>query len=474
MYDVAIIGAGAVGALTARRLSAYDIRVCVLEKENDAAVGASKANSGIVHAGFDAVPGTLKARLNVRGSELMERIVSELGVGFRRNGSLVIGFDENEYDTICGLYERGKKNAVKGLRVLDGEQLREKEPSVSERALFALYAPSAAIVCPYELTIAALGNAMDNSVEFKRGFEVADISDTGSGYEISSSGETVRSRFVINAAGIYADKIAALAGDESIKIRPRRGEYILLDKAHGIPVTHTLFKVPTNAGKGILVTPTVDGNLLMGPTSEELYDKTDKSVTAEGLAKIKEQAASIVDGIPFGSTITSFCGLRAAEKNGDFIINSPKPGFINAAGIDSPGLSASPAIAELIEELLKEQGLGMRRKPEYDPFREPMHRFREADNNTKNEMIRSDPAYGRIICRCEGVTEGEIIDALRRAPGAVDLDGIKRRTRAQMGRCQGGFCMPSVAEIISRELNVPFEHITKSGKNSRLVMEEIK
>ncbi len=469
MYDVAIVGAGVVGGMLARTLAAYDLSICILEKENDVAMGATRANSGIVHAGYDAEEGSLKARLNVRGAEMMEGITRELGVPYRNNGSLVIGFGEEDRRTIEGLYARGCKNGVRDLRILEGEEARELEPGLSESVVCALYAPTAAIVCPYELAIAAIGNAMDNGVSLKLHFEVGKIEKKEGYYEISSGEEKVSARFVVNAAGLYSDEIAAMAGDHSIQVHPRRGEYLLLDKDCGNLVSHTIFRTPSHRGKGILITPTVDGNLLLGPTSVDMEDKEDRSATEEGFARIVEQARENVKNIPFRKVITSFCGLRAAGNTGDFIITSPEPGFVNAAGIESPGLTAAPAIGEYIVEMLKSQGLVLRKKEDFHPVRRPAYAFRNASVEEKNEMIRRDKSYGRGGSRCETVTEGEILEAIRTNPPARDLDGIKRRTRAQMGRCQGGFCMPYIAELLSREMQIPFEEVTKSGKGSEIV-----
>lgn len=469
MYDVAIIGAGVVGAMTARTLARYELNVCILEKENDVAMGATRANSAIVHAGFDAKCGSLKAKLNVRGSEMMETVARELGVKYKRNGSLVIGFNDEDKRTLEELLERGIANGVTGLELAEGEALRKLEPNLSENVTCALHAPTGAIICPYELTIAAVGNAMDNGVELKRNFEVTGIAQTDSGYEISSKDETVTARFVINAAGLYSDSVAALAGDTSFSVHPRMGEYILLDKECGSIVSHTIFRTPSKMGKGILVSPTVDGNLLLGPTSVDGTDKENRATTAEGFAKIIGEAAENVSKLPIRQTITSFCGLRAVGDSGDFIINSPKAGFINAAGIESPGLSASPAIAEYIAEMLSEQGLKLTEKSNFNPVRKPAHYFKEASLAEKNEIIKRDSRFGRVICRCETVTEGEILEAIHTNPGARDLDGVKRRTRAQMGRCQGGFCMPLITEILARELNIPCEEVTKSGGGSAVI-----
>lgn len=469
MYDVAIIGAGVVGAMTARTLSKYNLKICIVDKENDVAMGATKANSAIVHAGFDAETGTLKAKLNVRGSEMMKQVTDELGVKYKNNGSLVIGFDDADRKTIEELYERGTKNGVKDLKIIEKEELLRLESAVSKNAVCALYAPTGAIVCPYELAVAAIGNAMDNGTELKLNFEVKKINKTENGFELCSDGDKIEAKYAVNAAGLYSDAIAAMIGDNSFKITPRRGEYILLDKECGGLVSHTVFRTPTKAGKGILVSPTVDGNLLTGPTSQNIDNKEDKSTTSEGFAQIIKEANEDADGIFFNKTITSFCGLRAVGNTGDFIINSPVSGFVNAAGIESPGLSASPAIAEYIEELLKAQGLKTEKKAGYNPHRKPMHYFREASADEKNAIIKADKTFGRIICRCETVTEGEILEAVRTNPKPRDLDGVKRRTRAQMGRCQGGFCSPYIIDILHNELNIPYEKITKSGGKSYVI-----
>lgn len=467
MYDVVVIGAGIVGGMIARKLAAYDLKVCIVEKESDVAMGATKANSAIVHAGFDAQEGSLKAKLNVKGSEMMAQIAKELGVKYRNNGSLVIGFNEEDRKTIQELLERGRANGVKNLQILEKEELKKLEPAISHNVICALYAPTGAIVCPYELAIAAVGNAMDNGTELELDFAVQEIRDLGDHYEVvSAEGKKLEARYIVNAAGVYADKIAGMAGDTSFTVHPRRGEYILLDRECGSLVSHTIFRTPTKMGKGILISPTVDNNLLLGPTSVDMEDKDNTATTGEGFDVIIRQAKENVDGIPFGKTITSFCGLRAVGSTGDFIINSPKERFVNAAGIESPGLSASPAIAEYVVQLLAKQGLALVEKQDYNPIRKPAHAFREASMEEKNEIIRRDSSFGKVVCRCETITEGEILEAIRTNPGARDLDGVKRRTRAQMGRCQGGFCGPQIVELLAGELGIAYEEVTKSGKGS--------
>lgn len=474
MYDVAVIGGGVVGAIIARLLSSYRLKLCILEKAHDVAMGASSANSAIVHAGFDAKEGSLKARLNVEGSEMMEEICRELGVKYQNNGSLVLGFNEEDRLTLEALYQRGTKNGVKKLRLLEREEIRVLEPNVSKKATCALHAPTGSIVCPYELTVAAIGNAMDNGAELFLDFEVVAIEDEGEHFRIRSKKDTVCARYIVNAAGLGSDDVAHMVGDDSFTVRPRRGEYILLDKECGSLVRSTVFRTPSKMGKGILVTPTVDGNLLAGPTSFDIDDKSDRSTTSEGLALVMKRAGENVEGIPFGKSITSFTGLRAVGSTGDFILTSPRPRFVNAAGIESPGLSSAPAIAKYVLGLLGDAGLALEPKEDFNPYRAPMHGFREATAEEKNEIIRKDPAYGHIICRCETVSEGEILAAIRQNPKPRDLDGVKRRTRAQMGRCQGGFCAPYVVELLAKEMNVPYEQITKFGGRSLINFEKTK
>lgn len=471
MYDVAIIGAGVTGAMAARALSRYNLKICILEKESDVALGATRANSAIVHAGFDAKEGSLKARFNVEGSRMMEKVAAELGVPYKRNGSLVLGFNEADREALEVLLERGVKNGVEGLQILEKEALLALEPNISKEAVCALYAPTGAITCPYQLAMAAVGNAMDNGAELKLDFAVSAIEKTADGFLVKAGDETVKAAYVINAAGCYADAVAQMAGDTDFSIHPRRGEYLLLDKAAGGLVKSTVFKAPSKMGKGILVSPTVDGNLLLGPTAVDMKDKDDTSVKAEGIEKVRAEAAGMAEGIPFGKVITSFCGLRAVGSEGDFIIRFGESGVLHAAGIESPGLSASPAIAEYLVALLKEKGLHPEEKKNYNPNRKSAHAFREMTIEEKNEVIKRDSAYGKIICRCEGVTEGEILEALRQNPKARDLDGVKRRTRAQMGRCQGGFCMPQILELIAKERGISAEAVTKSGGNSYVVQE---
>ena len=466
MFDIAIIGAGVVGGFVARELSKYELNIVLLEKMNDVALGATRANSAIVHAGFDAKEGSLKAKLNVRGSEMMEDVARELGVKYKRCGSIVVGFDEEDEKTLYSLKERGERNGVRELSVVSREELLKIEKNIGEGVRCALLAPTGAIICPYELCMAAVGNAMDNGVALKLDFGVTKIEKIDGGYKVCSEGESVEAKIVINCAGIYSDEVAKMAGDSSFTINARRGEYMLLDKECGSLVSHTVFRCPSKMGKGILVSPTVDGNLLLGPTAEDIEDKEDKKTTASGLDAVRRQASEQVAGINFGKVITSFTGLRSTGSTGDFIINM-KDGFVNVAGIESPGLSSAPAIGEYVAELIRESGtVELVKKADFDPIRRPAHYFRELSLDEKNEIIKEHPEYAHVICRCEIVTEGEILEAIRTNPKPRDVDGVKRRTRASMGRCQGGFCTPYIIELLSAELGCDYDKVTKFGGES--------
>ena len=467
MFDVTVIGGGVVGAMILRELSRYDLKICMLEKENDVCMGQSKANSGIVHAGYDAKENTLKAKFNVLGNKMMKEVCEELGVKYRNNGSLVVAFDDAQLRTVKELKERGEKNGVENMEIISREKLFEIEPKINENAVGALYAKSGGIVCPYNLTIAAIGNAMDNGAELKCDFEVVKLEKIADYYRVfSKNGETIESKIVINSAGINSGKIAELIGDK-YNVFARRGEYILLDKTAKYLTDKTLFFTPTALGKGILVSPTADGNIILGPTAEEITDN-DTDTTSEGLNAVMKKAAEMVKSVPLGNTITSFAGVRAYSDKHDFIIEESEnnKGFIELIGIESPGLTASPAIGKYVVEELVAKRLKLKKKDKFDPYRKAEYFFEQLSVDEKNELIKKDEKYGRIVCRCEQITEGEIVNAIRENPHATSVDAIKRRTRAGMGRCQGGFCQPYVVEILARELGKDLTEITKSGKNS--------
>ena len=472
MYDVLIAGAGVIGAMAARELSRYQLSVLVLEKESDAAMGASKANSGIIHAGYDPVPGTLKAEMNVKGAPLLFRAAKELNVPFRQCGALVVAFTPEEEETLKMLFERGRKNGVKRLALISGKEARHLEPALSPEVTLALNVPKSGIISPYELVIAALGNAMDNGVEFRTGFEIASVQKNDGVFSVKSkSGEEVKGKYFINCAGAFSDRVAKMAGDGFFTILPRAGEYLLLDRSEGETVSRTVFQTPTAAGKGVLVTPTVHGNLLLGPTATPV-SRPDDTKTSDGeLEKVRSLAKKSVPSVDLSKTITSFSGVRASEKGRDFILcrSEKVPGLIHAAAIDSPGLSSAPAIAQRIAQLLKESGAVLKKKPDWDPVRRDVYAFSKMTDEEKNAFILSRPEYGKIVCRCEGISEGEILDAIRQNPPAHDVDGVKRRVRAGMGRCQGGFCTPGVMALLAGVWGVPMEEITKKGGASKMV-----
>ncbi len=453
MYDVIIVGGGVVGCCIARELSRKELRIGVLEKASDIGEGASKANSGIVHGGHDAVPGTLKALLNVRGNRRMKELAAELDFPYENNGSLVLCFDEKDKTGLEELLERGMENGVEGLQILTGDEVRKLEPEVSEGVAYALYAPTGGIVCPFGLTVAMAENAAVNGVEFYRDMEVTGLEKEDGFYRVVCKQNFFESRIVINAAGVYADEIHNMVSTEMLEIIPRKGEYLLFDKNVGKMISHTLFQLPTVYGKGVLITPTVHGNLLMGPTAEDIPDKEGINTTETGMKVVLEKAGKSIRKVPAREVITSFAGLRANSGKGDFIIReaADAPGFIDVAGIDSPGLTSAPAIGEYVA------GLVGKILPA------------ELKKDFRGSRKGIQPGKGEVICRCEMVTEEEIIEAIRRVPGAVSLDGVKRRARAGMGRCQSGFCSPRVVEILAKELGKEKSEITKAGSGSEIL-----
>ena len=471
MYDVIIIGAGVSGSASARELSRYKVNVCVLEKEEDVCCGTSKANSAIVHAGFDATNGSLMAKLNVRGNEMMEQLSKDLDFSFKRNGSLVICRAKEDMPNLEALYERGVKNGVKELKILSKEEVLEMEPNITDDVVAALYAPTGGIVCPFNMNIAFAENANENGVEFKFNTEVLDIKKVDEGFELYTNNGVYKTKYVVNAAGVYADKFHNMVSEKKIHITPRRGDYCLLDRTAGGHVSKTIFALPGKYGKGILVSPTVHGNLLLGPTALDIEDKEGINTTAEGLSEVIEKAGFNVKNLPLRQVITSFAGLRAHEDNHEFIIEELEDckGFIDCAGIESPGLTSAPAIGEMVANILKDL-IGLEEKEDFIAIRKGILNPEHLSKEERKQLIKENPAYGNIICRCEMVTEGEILDAIHRPLGAKSLDAVKRRTRAGMGRCQAGFCSPKTMEILARELNVPISEITKMGGNSKIIV----
>ena len=520
MYDVMIIGSGVSGSAAARELSRYKAKICVLEKEEDVCCGTSKANSGIVHAGYDAKEGSLMAKLNVRGNAMMEQLSKDLDFPFKRIGSLVICLREEDMDKLQALYDRGVANGVSGLQILNREEVLEMEPNIADNVYAALYAPTAGIVCPFGLNIAMAENACENGVEFKFDTEVKELKKTEDIWEVHTNQGVFKTKYVVNAAGVYADKFHNMVSENKIHITarkgeylffdksvgtifnttvvplpgkmgkgiaasytingnffigptatPRRGDYCLLDKTAGGHVKRTIFALPNEFGKGILVSPTAHGNLLLGPTAIDIEEKEGTNTTREGLDQVLTKAGQNVKNIPMRQVITSFAGLRAHEDGHEFIIEELEDakGFIDCAGIESPGLTSSPAIGEMVAGILKEK-LHLEEKENFIATRKGILDPNTLSKEERVKLIKEKPAYGNIICRCEMITEGEIIDAIHRPLGAKSLDGVKRRTRAGMGRCQAGFCSPRTMEILARELEIPMSEITKSGGKSRIIV----
>lgn len=476
MYDVAIIGAGIAGTFIARELSKYKLNTVVIEKENDISSGSTKANTGIVHAGYDAKPGTKMARFNVKGNTMFGNICKELDVPFEKIGSLVVGFDGEDMETIEGLYKRGKKNGVSELEIIDRERIKELEPNIGEEVVGALYAPTAGIVGPWELAIALAENAMDNGVELFLNTKVEDIEEKDGIYKIKTNKKEIEAKYIINCAGVYADEISKMVGEDTFKITPRSGQYYLLDKTAGGIMNTVIFQSPRKFGKGVVVSPTAHGNIIVGPDNEVAKNKDDTETTGHRLRIIRETAEKSIKGIPFNKNITNFAGVRAEPDLGDFIIEEAKEakGFINVGGIKSPGLTSAPAIAEYVVDILRNIVDDLEEKNDFNPRRKEVIHFEELSDEEKAELIKKEPSYGRIICRCEAITEGEIIDCIKRNAGATTVDGVKRRARPGSGRCQGGFCMPRVMEILSRELNEDITEIVKDGTDSYILTESTK
>jgi glycerol-3-phosphate dehydrogenase len=495
MYDVLIIGAGVIGCSIARELSKYNLNTCVIEKECDVAAGTTKANSAIVHAGFDAKVESLKGKLNAKGNEMFDKLSEELEFPFKRIGAFVLCFDEKDLYKLEDLKKQGEINGVPNLKILGREELKTLEPNISDNAVAALYAPSSGIVCPYEMTIALAENAAANGVDFKFNTRVVNIEKKSTRYLenkisryqdkkiaryifkylniyiVDTDNGKLEAKMIINAAGVFADELNNMVSSKKLSIIPRKGQYCLFDKEVGDLVSRTIFQLPTEMGKGILVTPTVDGNLLLGPNAIDVEDKNDLITSIQGLEEIVNKGKMSIKSLPLNKIITSFSGLRAHSLEDDFIIGEAEgaENFINAAGIESPGLSSAPSIALIIEELVIKK-LGASKNDSFNPIRKGIPKFRELSNKERNELIKTRPEYGRIVCRCEVITEGEIVDSIRRPLGATTVDGVKRRTRAGMGRCQAGFCSARVLDILARELEIEPTEVTKFGGNSKLLV----
>jgi len=469
-YDVAIIGAGVTGSMIARELSMFDVRVCVIEAASDVAAGASRANSGIVHAGYDAKPGSLKAKFNVRGNAMMTQAAADLEVPFDNCGSLVVGFDEDDDASLAVLADHARQNGV-DVELIGRERILKMEPMFSPEVRSALYAPTAGIICPFSLTIAAMENAAGNGVDVYFDSPVTAISRECDMYALSAGDRCINARYVINAAGMFADEVSRMAGAEKFEMRPRKGQYVIFDTAMPAKVRNVIFGAPSKKGKGVLFAPTVYGNMLAGPTAEDINDKEDKKTTRSGIGAVLAGASRYVPSIEARYAITTFAGLRSVPSTGDFIIGASRivPNFINVAGIESPGLTSAPAIAEHIVGILQEIGLSDKRDENAVRTRKAIEVFSEATDERKKELIAMDSRYANVVCRCEYVTEAEIVQSINRPCGARTVDGVKFRTGAGMGRCHGGFCLPRVMDILARERGCDYDEVTKSGAGSYIL-----
>lgn len=474
MYDIVIIGAGVTGCAIARELSRYKANICVLEKGDDVCSGTSKANSGVIHSGFDAKPGTLMAKLNVEGNKLMWKWAKDLDFPVKQNGALVICTHEEDMPNLERLLDQAKQNGVEGVEILSKEEVLKREPNLTDKTIAALWAPTGGVICPFKFTIAMAENANVNGVEFKLETEVLNIIKNDGSYILETNKGNIAAKCVINAAGVYADKFHNMVSEKKIHITARKGQYLLMDKELGSLFSASVFPVPGVMGKGILTAPTIHGNLYVGPTADDVEDKESTYTTQEILDHLVEKAVTshLVKGVlPMNKVITSFSGLRAHEDHKEFIVQEVEDAehFFDAAGIESPGLTSSPAIGVMMAGLVSKK-YQLEKKEDFIETRKGFIEFDSLSDEEKAALIKERPDYGSIVCRCEMVTEGQIVDAINRPLGATSLDGIKRRTRAGMGRCQAGFCTPRTMEILARELGVGMETITKKGTGSNMLV----
>lgn len=471
MYDITIVGAGIMGTFIARELSRYKINILLVDKQNDISNGATKANTALIHAGYDARTDTNMAYFNVKGNPMFDKVCEELDVPFKRIGSLVLGFNSGDVRVIEELYERGIKNGVPDLQILNENEIKKIEKNVGGNVVSALYARTAAIIGPWELAIALAENAIENGVKLLLNNEVLDIEKMDKYYRIKTNHRTIDSKVIVNCAGVHADELNNMVSKWKFTITSKKGQYYLMDKSLSGSVNSIIFQCPTPHGKGVVVAPTVHGNIIIGPDNQTTNHKDDTKTTSDNLSYVKEMANKSINNIPFDKVITTFAGTRAESSNNDFIIGeaNDSKGFINVAGIKSPGLSASPAIAKYIVNMINIMFDGLEEKEDYNPIRRKSIHFANLSDDEKNKLIKDDYRYGNVICRCETITEGEIVDIIHRKAGATTVDGIKRRVRPGSGRCQGGFCLPKVTEILARELNKDMKDIVKDNLSSYIL-----
>ena len=469
MYDVAIIGGGVIGCSIARELSRYRLNTVMVEKSAEVAFGTTKTNSGIIHPGHHSPPHMLKGRLVVRGNAMYDELSKELNFGFRRIGEIVIAQTEEDLPVLEAMLKQGQVKGVPGLEMWDRDRLRREEPNLSHTLVAGLYAPTAGVINPYEFAFALIENAVDNGVELRVDSPVLSIERREDHLVLSTPKGDVAAKFVLNCAGVFSDKIANLVGVDTFKILPRKGEEYMLDKRLKGLVRHLVFPVPSPTSKGTLIIPTFDGTIMVGPTATDTEDRTDVSTTYEGSDQVFGFIRKICPSITERDTITEFAGLRAVSDTNDFIIGPTSvKGFINVAGIQSPGLTAAPAIAEYVRDILKDEGLALEPKSRFKPHVPPPPRFATLPPEEQRKLIEQNPMFAKVVCRCEMITEAEIHDAIDH--GARTVDGVKFRCRAGMGRCQGGFCTSRVMDILSKRLDLPLTDITKRGGDSWIIM----
>ncbi|MBU5483914.1 FAD-dependent oxidoreductase [Clostridium sp. MSJ-11] len=477
-YDVIIIGGGIAGTSIARELSKYNVSVALLEAYSDLGIGTTKGNGGVVHAGYDPKPNTLKGKLNVNGSLMYEKLSKELSFKYKNTGSLVVGFEDKDLDYLKKLYENGVKNSVPNIEILKTDKIKEIEPSISNNAKFALYAPTAGIVEPFEVALAFGENALENGVDIFLNEKVLSIEKEKNYFYLETEKFKYKSSYVINAAGVFADEISQMVNLKNYSIKPRLGEILILDKNHNTGLNTVLFPIPSAHTKGIVVIPSITGNIIVGSTARMVDDKEDLSNTTEGINELLNGARKMVPQINRKMIIREFSGLRAValENNDDFYIeaSSEVKGFIHVAGIQSPGVASAPAIAEYVRDILSNEGLDLKFKSNFNPYRNGIIHFSDLSMEEREKLIKDNPSYGNVICRCETITEGEILQSINRPLGAKTLDGVKRRTRAGMGRCQSGFCQHRVLNILSKELHLLENEIYLENKSSNVILNRLK
>ncbi len=472
--DVVVIGGGVTGAAILRELSKYDLKCLLVEKEPDLSLGTTKANSAILHAGFDAPTGSKKALTNVRGNAMYHEIQEDLDLDIKWCGSMVAATTDEEAETLKELLARGTENGVPGLKILSKEEVLKEEPNLTS-VIAALWAPTAGVCWPFGAAIAFAECALQNGAEIVRDCAVTGfVKEDGKIVGVQTDKGAISAKYVINAAGVYADEIAKLAGDDSFTIKPRKGEYILFDKTACTDLVYgIIFPTPTKTSKGILVCTTTHGNTFIGPNAKDVTSKEDTSITSEGMNEIVNSARKLIPNLPMGQAITGFAGLRAVSSTGDFIIGASEvEGLYNAAGIQSPGLTAAPAIAEdIVNEIVAKAGFA--KKTNFNGKLPKTAKFTHMTESEKEAKIKENDLYGRVICRCETITEGEIVAAIKAPCGARTVDGVKRRTRAGMGRCQAGFCGPRVTQIIARELGIDVTEVLKEEQGSEMFFHKL-